>query len=196
MTPIGIAALASREGRRLKAYRDSTGVWTCGIGHTSAAGAPQVTPGLTLTSAECDAIFTRDLAKYEATVDAAVRVPLADHERDALISLCYNIGQSAFARSSVVRFLNMGDRVGAGKAFLMWNRPPEVIDRRRGEADQFATPYSVSLPKARRSDRTPVKTPETPAPPAKAPEPTPKPAPKPATGLWARVRAAIGRKTG
>jgi hypothetical protein len=47
LSPIGEAVLIAREGRRLKAYKDSVGVLTIGIGHTSAAGVPLVTAGLT-----------------------------------------------------------------------------------------------------------------------------------------------------
>ena len=76
LTPIGEAALIAREGRRLKAYRDSVGVLTIGIGHTSAAGPPKVTAGLTITAAECDAIFRRDVATYAACVRAGLAVPV------------------------------------------------------------------------------------------------------------------------
>jgi len=133
----GRKVLAEREGRRLKAYRDSAGVWTIGIGHTSAAGPPEVTPGLWITDAECDAIFGRDLRTYEAAVNKAVKVPLAQHEFDALVSFCYNIGPAGFARSTAVRRLNGGDRQGAAEALLMWNRPAEILSRRRGERAQF-----------------------------------------------------------
>ncbi|WP_164171293.1 glycoside hydrolase family protein, partial [Stenotrophomonas maltophilia] len=64
---IGRAVLIAREGARLEAYRDSVGVWTIGVGHTSAAGAPKVTPGLTITAQECDAIFERDVARFART---------------------------------------------------------------------------------------------------------------------------------
>jgi lysozyme len=136
-SPAGRKVLAEREGRRLKAYRDSVGVWTIGIGHTSAAGAPKVTPGLVITEAECDAIFARDLVAYEMAVNEAVKVPLRQHEFDALVSLCYNIGQAGFARSTVVRRLNAGDRAGAAEAFLLWNKPAAILGRRRGERAQF-----------------------------------------------------------
>jgi lysozyme len=137
MSPQGRKVLAKREGRRLRAYKDSAGIWTIGIGHTSAAGLPKVTPGLTITEAECDAIFARDLEKYESAVDKVVRAPLEQHEFDALVSLCYNIGQAGLARSTVVRRLNAGDRLGAAEAFLMWNRPAEILSRRRAELVQF-----------------------------------------------------------
>jgi lysozyme len=116
MSPAGRNVLADREGRRLKAYRDSVGVWTIGVGHTSAAGPPKVVPGLTIMQAECDVIFARDLAAFEASVQRIVTGPLRQHEYDALVSFCYNIGQAGFARSTVACRLNAGDRQGAADA--------------------------------------------------------------------------------
>ena len=40
MTERGLLALAGHEGVVPAPYRDSTGTWTFGIGHTAAAGAP------------------------------------------------------------------------------------------------------------------------------------------------------------
>ncbi|MBX9934448.1 MAG: glycoside hydrolase family protein [Methylobacterium sp.] len=151
-TSIGRAVLIAREGRRLSAYRDSVGIWTIGIGHTSAAGPPEVTPGLRLSAADCDAIFRRDVARYAETVRGAVPADLPDHAFDALVSLCFNIGQPAFLRSTIVERLKCGDRDGAAAAILMWNRPSEVIPRRQAEFDQFVTPYSVAMPGARRGE--------------------------------------------
>lgn len=157
LTAIGRAALIAREAVKTRAYKDSVGVWTIGVGHTSAAGPPKVTAGLVITEAQALDIFTRDLAKYEATVDASVKVPLADHERDALVSICYNIGQGGFANSTFLKRLNAGDRAGCAEAIMAWKKPAEIISRRAGERDQFLTPYSVALPKARSNDRAAVK---------------------------------------
>lgn len=137
MSPQGRAALEQREGKRLRAYRDTVGVWTIGIGHTSAAGAPRVTPDLTITSEQCDEIFARDIQKYEVTVDAAIRVPVTQNQFDACVSLCYNIGQGRFAKSTVVKRINAGDIQGAADAFLMWNKPTEIMGRRKTERAQF-----------------------------------------------------------
>lgn len=133
----GIAALKMREGRRLTAYRDTQNVFTIGYGHTSAAGPPAVISGMTITDAECDEIFARDLVKYETTVSDAIKVPIGQNQFDACVSLCYNIGQSGFAKSTVVKRINAGDMAGAAQAFMMWNKPPEIIGRRRGEMQQF-----------------------------------------------------------
>lgn len=139
MSAKGRAILEGREGVRLKAYLDTATppVWTIGVGHTSAAGEPKVTRGLTITAAECDAIFARDLAKYEKTVNDSVKVPVTQVEFDALASFCFNIGQGGFASSTTVRLLNAEDRAGAAAAMLKWRKPASIIGRRTGEMKQF-----------------------------------------------------------
>lgn len=155
LSPIGEAALIAREGRRLKAYRDSVGVLTIGIGHTSAAGPPKVTAGLTITAAECDAIFRRDVATYAACVRAGLTVPVGPHAFDALVSVCYNIGATAFARATFLKRINAGDMAGARAALLWWDQPAAIRGRRRAEADQLVTPYGEALPRPT-ADRPPV----------------------------------------
>ncbi|MGW5957016.1 lysozyme [Methylorubrum thiocyanatum] len=123
LSAVGRAVLIAREGRRLEAYRDSVGVWTIGIGHTAAAGPPIPRAGLRIDAAEADAIFVRDVAAFVRTVAEALPEPLPQHAFDALVSLCFNIGPAAFRRSTVLRRLRAGDRMGAGEAILMWNRP-------------------------------------------------------------------------
>lgn len=200
LSAIGRAALIAREGRRLSAYRDSVGVWTIGIGHTSAAGPPVVTPGLRLSAPDCDALFTRDVARYAETVRGAVPGDLPQHAFDALVSLCFNIGQPAFLRSTVTACLAAGDRDGAARAILMWNRPAVVITRRQAEHDQFLTPYAIALPSPRRGEAA-VSVPPPAAPPGRRPIPrigapplrrTLPEAPTAASpSLWARLLARL-----
>ncbi|MBY0259206.1 lysozyme [Methylobacterium sp.] len=211
MSTIGEAVLIAREGRRLTAYRDSVGIWTIGVGHTAAAGPPVVTPGLRLTEAACDALFRRDLARYVRSVAAAVPADLPDHAFDALVSLCFNIGPAAFARSTVLRRLGAGDRAGAAEAILMWNRPAALIPRRGAEYDQFRTPYAQALPRARRGDAAPIPAPSPPVSSLPAPRrsvprvrvpvpaalassplaPLPASETPPAPGVWARLWSAL-----
>ena len=139
-TATGRALIEAREGVRLKAYRDAVGIWTIGVGHTSAAGPPAVVAGLSITPAQAGDILAQDLAQFERAIEAAVHVPLADHEFDALVSLAFNIGAEAFARSTLVRRLNAGDRAGAAEAFLMWANAggkPILLARRKAERKQF-----------------------------------------------------------
>lgn len=156
LSTVGRATLVGREGNKLVAYRDSVGVWTIASGVTTASGLITVTPGLTLTAAAADALNAKAFAKYAAEVASVVKVPLAEHQADALISLCYNIGPGAFERSTVLKRLNAGDYAGAAEAILMWNRPAALIPRRQAERDQFLTPYATALPRARRNDAKPV----------------------------------------
>lgn len=137
MSDDGRKRLEAREGLRLKAYRDVVGVWTIGVGHTAAAGAPSPKEGMTITAAEADDIFKRDLVQYEDAVSEAVKVPLNQNQFDALVSLTFNIGVGAFKRSSVVKRLNAGDYDGAAKAFMLWSKPAQIIGRRASEMLQF-----------------------------------------------------------
>ncbi|GJD76925.1 lysozyme [Methylobacterium gregans] len=147
LSPIGEAVLVAREGRRLAAYRDSVGVWTIGIGHTSSAGPPRVVPGLTITAAESDALFARDVEAYVAAVREGLTGAVGQHAFDALVSVCFNIGPAAFARSTFLKRLNAGDLPGARAALLWWDKPAAIRGRRAAEAEQLVTPYAQALPR-------------------------------------------------
>jgi lysozyme len=194
LSPLGRAALAAREGCRLRAYRDSVGTWTIGRGHTGAAGPPIVTEGLSLTQTEADALFAADLKPYVAAVRAALARPVPQPFFDACCSLCFNIGAPNFAQSSVVRLANAGDLARAVEAFLMWDWPAAILTRRQGERDQ-AGMAAYGAVYARRGDREPVR-----APIGKVPDAPPRPDPlAPLTGTpavapeswWLRLREAI-----
>ena len=148
----GRQAIALREGRRLGAYRDTRGILTIGVGHTSAAGPPPVTEGMTITLDECDAILAGDLATFEIAVNGAVKAPISQNAFDACVSLAFNIGAPGFVGSSVVRQINSGNMQAAADDFLMWDRPPELLGRRKGERAQFLRPDddSASNPEAPR----------------------------------------------
>lgn len=138
----GIAAILAHEGIVPGPYRDSKGVWTYGAGHTAAAGAPDPFKMPRGMPSDVDAaiehalnLFFKDLAKYEREVTAALRVPVAQHEFDAMVSFHYNTG--AIARAEFVKLLNAGDRHKAGIAIMNWRKPTEVIPRREAEQNLF-----------------------------------------------------------
>lgn len=134
-SPAGVAALAAHEGIVRAPYLDSVGVWTIGIGHTAGAGDPKpaaMAKGVEISLAEVFAIFRRDIARFEADVNRAVKVPLKQHEFDALVSFHFNTG--GIAKAKLTEALNRGDRAGAADGFMGWLKPPEI--RRRREAEQ------------------------------------------------------------
>ncbi|WP_245873179.1 lysozyme [Albidovulum inexpectatum] len=142
MTDRGLLAVARHEGIVPGPYRDSTGTWTFGIGHTAAAGPPDpvtlprgMPDDLDAAIREALRVFRTDLAHYEADVRRAVTVPLEPHEFDALVSFHYNTG--GIARAALTRHLNAGNRVATADAFLNWRKPASIIPRRKAERDLF-----------------------------------------------------------
>ena len=140
MTEQGRKLLMEREGCKLKAYKDSVGVWTIGVGHTSGAGPPQVKAGMTITQAQADLVFADDVAEFEDGVTSLLGDgdrPIEPYQFDAFVSLAYNIGLGAFASSTALRKFLDGAHDQAAEAILMWNKPPDIKARRRGEHQQF-----------------------------------------------------------
>lgn len=141
ISPRGVDVLRQREGCKLTAYQDTKGIWTIGVGHTAAAGEPIPCAGMTITQEEADNIFDEDLDAYEYTVNSCVYEDMHQHEFDAFVSICFNIGQGAFASSTFLKEFNDGNRVACADAILRWDQPPEIIPRRQGEYCQFLGGY-------------------------------------------------------
>ncbi len=129
----GRSLIMEREGCVLKPYRDSVGVWTDGVGNTEGV----IPNGPPITQEKADADLKRNLRFAEAAVSNGVTVPLEQHQFDALVSFTFNVGQGAFASSTLRRLLNAGDVDGAGRQFDRWHIPPEIVPRRMAEKAQF-----------------------------------------------------------
>ena len=84
-------------------------------------------------------LFRNNIAKYEAAVNANVKVQLTQYQFDALVSLTYNIGPNGFARSNALKELNKGNYDIVPSKMLLWNKPPELIGRRTDETTLFRT---------------------------------------------------------
>src|SRR5215207_9583173 len=102
----GLELIRFFEGLVLKAYPDpGSGAepWTIGYGKTIG-----VTPGMTCTQAQADAWLAWDVARFERAIERLVKVPLTQSQFDALVSFTFNVGERAFARSTLLRRLNAG----------------------------------------------------------------------------------------
>ena len=125
------------EGFSAVAYQCSAQVWTIGYGTTAG-----VKRGDIITHGEAlDQLMTH-LEDDARTVDRVVAITLKQHERDALISLSYNIGRAAFSRSTLLRLLNSGNKTGAADQILRWNRAGGrvvlgLVKRRTAERNLF-----------------------------------------------------------
>lgn len=131
----GLELIKKFEGLRLEAYLCSAGVLTIGYGHTAG-----VRKGDVITKATADKMLVDDVGKFEQTVSNAVTVPLTQNQFDALVSLAFNIGATAFTNSTLVKKLNL--RHDAADEFLRWryvNRveSPGLLRRREAERALF-----------------------------------------------------------
>jgi len=124
------------EGKRNKAYQDSKGLWTIGVGHLIKPS-EQYLMTASLTDEQVEELFKNDLRWCEAAVEESVRVPLNQNQYDALYSLCFNIGETNFKRSEVVQHLNKNDYQMAANAILNWSNPPVLKTRRQKERELF-----------------------------------------------------------
>jgi lysozyme len=157
------------EGLRLEAYPDpGTGgePITIGYGTTARAGVGIVPRlGMKITKLEAEEYFRRALGKFEAQIRPMIKAPINDNEFGAFMSLAYNIGPGAFARSSALRKFNAGDKAGAANAILLWNKAGGKVMRglqRRREAERklFLTPVAGAPTVQKRTDQNPIKKPD------------------------------------
>ena len=116
----GVDLICEFEGKRLVAYDDGVGVWTIGFGTIKYPSGNRVKKGDTCTLEQAKEYMRHDLIEFEHTVNSSVKVPLNQNQFDALVSLAYNIGSSAFKSSTLVKKLNAGDYQGAADQFNVW----------------------------------------------------------------------------
>jgi lysozyme len=134
----GIKLLKDFEGFRTHAYQDSVGVWTIGYGHTKG-----VTPNMIISTAEGEEMLVEELKEYENYVDDLVKVPLDQHQYDALVSWVYNLGPTNFRSSTMLRVLNEGKYEEVPNQIRRWNKAggkelDGLTRRRNAEAEMFA----------------------------------------------------------
>ena len=118
----GIDLISSFEGIRLNSYDDGVGVWTIGIGTTVYPNGVKVKKGDKCILEQAKEYFAHDLKSFEKTVNDSVKAPLSQNQFDALISIAYNIGSTAFKNSTLLKKLNAKDYAGAADQFLRWNK--------------------------------------------------------------------------
>lgn len=124
---VGIAALTSikvHEGFRDKAYIPVPGDRpTIGYGSTYNLDDSPVKLGQTITRQEADKLFIKTINDvYLKSIKDCIKVPLYQNELDSYLSLTYNIGTSAFCKSTLVRKLNNYDYKGACTEILKWDK--------------------------------------------------------------------------
>lgn len=136
----GIDFLKRQEGEKLSAYKDTRGIPTIGVGHTGLVDGKPVAMGMTISKEKSSDLLRFDLQWTERAINSA-NVELNQNQYDALCSLVFNIGASAFNGSTLLRKLKAGDYTGAADQLLAWKRagsdPDILLPRRQRERALF-----------------------------------------------------------
>ena len=128
-----LVGIATHEGYRSEAYKDTVGIPTLGFGETAGVKmGDKTTPERALVQ------LLESTEKHADAIRQCIHVPLYQHEFDAYISLAYNIGTGAFCKSTLVKKLNQGDYTGACNEIRRWNKAggkvlPGLVKRREAE---------------------------------------------------------------
>ncbi len=142
----GLGLTQVSEGKVNKAYLDPANIVTICYGHTG----PEVKLGQVKTNAQCDAILIEDIKVHRAGVLKCTSATLNQNQLDAVVDLTFNIGVSAYCKSTLARKLNANDYAGAAAEFPKWNKAtvkgqlkvlPGLTVRRGRERQLFETPY-------------------------------------------------------
>lgn len=115
----GYALVRTFEGYMPFPYKDVAGIETVGYGYVIRPGDAFEYP---LLPPAADALLKREMGGFERDINRAVLVPLYQHQFDALGSLTYNIGPSAFRGSTLLRRVNAKQHADVPDSFLMWNK--------------------------------------------------------------------------
>ncbi len=83
----------------------------------------------TITPEKALQLFQKDIESMRKQLNSLIKVPINKNQQLALLSLRYNIGPDAFAKSSVLRLLNEGNYTGSALRFADWNISEGMINR-------------------------------------------------------------------
>lgn len=128
----GLVAIS--EGRVKVAAPDPIGIITACNGHTGA----DVVKGRVYTDAQCDALLAKDLVDHGVAIDACITADIPMKTRAAFTSFAFNVGATAFCKSTMARKANAGDLAGACAEFPRWTLAggktlPGLVTRRKAE---------------------------------------------------------------
>ena len=113
----GAGTVSYYEGVSNKAYLDPIGIWTICYGETKG-----VNKGDYKTDEECLDSLAEELTEHHKKMVMYIKTPISEKEEAAYLSFTYNVGVGAFSKSTLLKKLNSGDRVGACSQLLCWDK--------------------------------------------------------------------------
>jgi lysozyme len=134
----GLVLLKQFEGFVPYVYKDAAGLPTIGYGHLIKEGESFTT----ITPKEAEELLKRDVKEAENAVKNLVRVPINQHQFDALVSFTFNVGAGNLRDSTLLKLLNDGKTSEVPEQFNRWvyaggQKLTGLVLRRKAEAMLF-----------------------------------------------------------
>lgn len=139
----GIDLIMQHEGYRQKAYLCPAGYWTIGYGATFYQDGQRVKKGDAISDFQAQKLLEFHLRVFEKEVDNATRDDLSQHQFDALVSFCFNVGPTNFKNSTLLRKVNANPNDPAiSSEFAKWTKGngrtlPGLVKRRSDESKLY-----------------------------------------------------------
>lgn len=138
----GYKMIKDFEGLELKAYPDSGGIWTIGHGTIRYPNGDKVQKGDTCTAGQALEWLKNDCRWVDACLDNNIKVKISQNQFDALASFIYNVGETAFRNSTMLRLINANEIRLAANQFDVWvtvkgKRVQGLVNRRNAEKRHF-----------------------------------------------------------
>lgn len=138
----GYQLIREFEGLQLEAYKDTGGVWTIGFGTIKYPNGTSVKKGDVCTIQQAEQWLKNDCKWVDACLDKNVKVNLNQNQFDALASFVYNIGETAFVKSTMLTIINQNSLTSAASQFDRWvfdngKRVQGLVNRRAKEKTLF-----------------------------------------------------------
>lgn len=133
------------ESFRSRPYLDGGGVPTIGWGATYYPNGKRVRMSdPPITREYADWMFEQMIGDFERFVNRKVKTQLTQHQFDALVSFCYNVGKGQFASSTLLRRINNRRFDDIPRQLNRWvndngRRVNGLVRRRKSEGHLFAT---------------------------------------------------------
>jgi lysozyme len=142
---VNLSIIKKYEGLKLNAYICPAGVATVGFGSTFYPDGRRVKLGDKITLQEAESILQHDIKRFEKEVRNAVKIEITDNQLSALISFVYNVGASAFRKSTLLKKVNANPTdLSIHNEFMRWTRAggkvlSGLVKRRAEESKLYFT---------------------------------------------------------
>jgi len=133
LSAVGLVAIALHEGYSGKPYLDVAGIWTDGFGNTNG-----VVPGKAVTVPQALDRLNKNTVAAQNAVNRCVDSYMSDLTFAALVSFTFNVGETAFCKSTLVKKFNAGEKHQACEELRRWvyaggRKHQGLADRREAE---------------------------------------------------------------